>query len=257
MLERYAVSMSHRVSYRILKVYLAGIQYWSTITGYQSSIASMPQLFYLLCGIRRSQGHTFIRPRRLPITSMQLRVIHYHLQYLRYSHLECTMFRAASSLAFFGLIRSSEYTSSHRTTFNPQNTLLVSDITFNQDRSIMFVHVRASKTDPFCSGCVIRVAAIDDSLCPVRTMFGYLSAHPTHSGSLFVLSAGQFLIRQDMVLLLRRCLPHVSNNNTHSFRIGGASTAASAGISDSHIQILGRWSSDAYRRYLHISDTLV
>ena len=256
-LQRYAASMSHRVSYRTLKVYLAGIQYWYTIAGYQSSIASMPQLFYLFRGIRRSQGHTFIRPRRLPITSMQLRVIHYCLQYLRYSHLERTMFHAASTLAFFGLLRSSESTSSHHTTFNPQNTLLVSDITFNQDRSIMFVLIRASKTDPFRSGCVVRVAAIDDSLCPVRAMSGYLSAHPTHSGPLFVLSASQFLLRQDMVLLLRRCLSHVSNINTHSFRIGGASTAALAGISDSHIQILGRWSSDAYRRYLHISDTLV
>ena len=40
-------------------------------------------------------------------------------------------------------------------------------------------------------------------------------------------------------------------------RIGGASAAASAGVPDSTIQILGRWSSDAYRRYLRISDETV
>ena len=45
--------------------------------------------------------------------------------------------------------------------------------------------------------------------------------------------------------------------DTHSFRIGGASAAASAGVSDSVIQILGRWSSDTYRRYLRLSDQLI
>ena len=46
-----------------------------------------------------------------------------------------------------------------------------------------------------------------------------------------------------------------SNLNTHSFRIGGA--AAAAGIQDSAIQLLGRWSGDAYCRYLHLSDYTV
>ena len=47
------------------------------------------------------------------------------------------------------------------------------------------------------------------------------------------------------------------NLNTHTFRIGGASAAASAGVPDSVIQILGRWKSDAYRRYIRLSDTTV
>ena len=33
--------------------------------------------------------------------------------------------------------------------------------------------------------------------------------------------------------------------------------AASVGIPDSTIQILGRWSSDAYRRYLRLSDNMI
>ncbi|KAK6195007.1 hypothetical protein SNE40_000528 [Patella caerulea] len=40
---------------------------------------------------------------------------------------------------------------------------------------------------------------------------------------------------------------------THSFRIGGASLAAHNGLSDSQIRQLGRWRSDAFRKYIRPS----
>ena len=42
-------------------------------------------------------------------------------------------------------------------------------------------------------------------------------------------------------------------SSSHSFRIGAATTAASAGIPDRTIRTLGRWSSDCYRRYIRLS----
>ncbi|KAI4815990.1 hypothetical protein KUCAC02_006111 [Chaenocephalus aceratus] len=47
--------------------------------------------------------------------------------------------------------------------------------------------------------------------------------------------------------LLSLCIQHYSS---HSFRIGAASTSARLGISDQTIQILGRWSSQAYHTYI-------
>jgi len=38
--------------------------------------------------------------------------------------------------------------------------------------------------------------------------------------------------------------------NTHSFRIGGATSAGEAGISQATIQQLGRWRSQAYQHYI-------
>lgn len=38
----------------------------------------------------------------------------------------------------------------------------------------------------------------------------------------------------------------------HSFRIGAATSAKSKGISDEQIQLLGRWKSNAYRKYIRI-----
>ena len=38
--------------------------------------------------------------------------------------------------------------------------------------------------------------------------------------------------------------------NTHSFRIGAATTANERGISDVNIKMLGRWKSNAYQQYV-------
>ena len=44
-----------------------------------------------------------------------------------------------------------------------------------------------------------------------------------------------------------------SHFNTHSFRIGAATSAKQAGISDSHLKAMGRWRSDAYLKYIRVS----
>ena len=40
---------------------------------------------------------------------------------------------------------------------------------------------------------------------------------------------------------------------THSLHIGGASALAASGINDSIIQIMGRWKSSAFLRYIRLS----
>ena len=45
--------------------------------------------------------------------------------------------------------------------------------------------------------------------------------------------------------------------NTHSFRIGAATSAKEANISDMHIQMLGRWKSNAYQSYIRTSPSKV
>ena len=256
-LQRFAVSLANRISYRTIKVYLCGVQFCSTMIGRHEIIASYSRLYYVLRGIRRVQGDRFHRVRRLPITYHDLTVIATRVNLQLYTPYQSLMLRTASALAFFGLLRCSEYTSSRRTSYDPDSTLLTSDITFNTEFTIMYVAIKSSKTDPFRVGCTIRVAAVSGPLCPVSLMREYLQSHPSGTGPLFVWSTGRYLIRSDIVILLRRCFPNNIRLNTHSFRIGGASAAASAGVPDSQIQLLGRWSSDAYRRYIHVSDDSV
>ena len=253
---RFVTSLASRIACKSIKTYLYGVQFWSIMSGYNVAICSFPRLFYTLRGIRRTQGLRFTRPRRLPILPHHLRLIHFRIRFQAYTPFQRIMYRTMSSVAFFGLLRCSEYTSANRFTFDPASTLLVDDVSFNNNYTIMILRIKASKTDPFRNGVSIRIAAIGGWLCPVRLMRRYLHVHPG-PGPLFRLDMHRYLVRNDVVSFLRGVLHDVPQINTHSFRIGGASAAASAGVPDSQIQILGRWSSDAYRRYLHLSDNVI
>ena len=60
-----------------------------------------------------------------------------------------------------------------------------------------------------------------------------------------------------MADLLGRALPDVPNVNTHSFRRGGATALAATGTPAHIIQIMGRWQSNAFIRYIEIPDEFI
>jgi hypothetical protein len=243
----FVTSAYKRIGFKTMKVYLAGIQYTSSIQGWTTRLSRMQRLYYTLRGIRRLQGNTFSRPPRAPFTLKLLEQLHTFLRH-SFSYPDFVMLKAASLLAFFGMLRASEYLCSHTTHHDPTYTLLTNDLTFAHNRTHMVIHIKQSKTDPFREGCNLSIWANNGRMCPVSTLRWYcMNCH--HSGPLFTFKDGTFLTRQRFSEIIQQCLPNI-NLNTHSFRIGGASTAHAAGISEATIQTLGRWSSDAYRLYL-------
>ena len=241
-----------QLSHKTLTVYLAGLKYFSQIHGYQLEVGSMHILYHVMRGIRRTQGNTLTRAKRSPITVHHLHIL---LSYLNicYPNSDGKMLWCSFTMAFFGLLRSSEYTSPTSTTVT-NTTLLVQDVSISIDGSRMFINLRGSKTDPFRQGTVIRLCKIQSALCPVHAASQFRKLHPTQQGPFLQFQNGSFLTRDRIASILQSAFPRENNINTHSFRIGGASAAASMGVQDTVIQILGRWSSDCFRQYIRITD---
>ena len=252
-LENFCVSLCHRISHKSIKVYLCGVQYLSKINGFRSLIEHMLRLDYVIKAIRRFQGNKFNRPARPPVTWQMLCDICAFLAGTE-QPFNRDMLISAVLLAFFGLLRVSEYTTPSASFFDEDTHLSPADVTFNWKRRVALIRIKKSKTDPFRQGVTIRVGILDHYLCPVHALLRYLVRRGPAPGPLFIFQDGTFLTRAKVLNVLTSSLPHVPHVNTHSFRRGGASALADANTPSHVIQIMGRWKSNAYMEYILLTD---
>ena len=93
-----------------------------------------------------------------------------------------------------------------------------------------------------------------NNLCPVKSILPYLATRGSHAGPLFIHADGRGFTRPLFKAALDDLLTnlHLDNKqyNTHSFRIGAATSAKQANIPDTYINMLGRWRSDSYQSYI-------
>ena len=122
-------SALQRISYKSLTVYLSGINFHAQLRSSSFDFSSMPRLYYLLRGIRRSQGNSLIKERRQPITVQHMLVLNRHLA-ICYPNNDGVMLWSACTMAFFGMLRSAEYTAPYVSSFSA-TTLLFGDVTLN------------------------------------------------------------------------------------------------------------------------------
>ena len=233
-----------------MKVYLAALTYFSRLMGHPTAPAHMHRLHFLLRGIRRSQGGHLSTPPRAPITVSHLHALHSYVT-RRYSPPDALMLWAAFTSAFFGLLRSSEFTAPSATSIIP-STLLFRHLHISPSRREATLFLPMSKTDPFGAGATVYLFARPSACCPVTALYHFTQCHPSPSGPLFMFQDGGFLPRSHVAAVLSVLFPTQPTLNTHSFRIGGASALAAAGVPDYIIQTLGRWSSDSFLRYIRL-----
>ncbi len=214
----------------------------------------MPKLTYVLKGIKSSQSKdpTTKTKTRLPITP---KILHELQLALHNPSFDNVMLWAASLTCFFGFLRSGEITIPSPSRFDPSAHLCLSDI------SIIRLHLKASKTDPFRQGVNIHVGRTGSTLCPVATLLNYLTIRGTNPGLLFHFQDGAPLTKSKFTSHLRKALSSRGINSSlyagHSFRIGAAKTASLNGVKDSMIQTLGQWKSSAYLTYVRIPSQLL
>lgn len=259
----YFVShLAEYVKFHTIKVYLAAIQNLHVEFNCNLNFADMPRLQSTLSGIKRTLGLS--RRNRLPITISILESIFNLLAPYCSLDIDTVMLWAAFTLAFFGFLRCSELTCNGQ--FDRNVHLTREDIAFFPNITTpdhMKVCIKKSKTDPFRKTSTITIARAQSNICAVAATRDFLLQTPDYSpqSPMFKFKDGTPLSRRALAsnlhTLLDLCSLQSNNYNTHSFRIGAATTAAAAGLPSWLIQILGRWRSDCYERYIHLPQATI
>ena len=244
LLKFVAFIFQESLSYQTIKHYLSAVQHFQIISGFPDpAMTTFPRLNYALKGIRRDYSSPR-RKARLPITPNVLtRIFKIWSQHpVTFDRL---MLWAAFCLAFFGFMRSGEFTCPSIQAFTP-DMLSPDDIAVNSHTALSFitVHLKRSKNDPFGAGTTLHLGATGSCLCPVAAVLGYKAYRPPIPGPLFIFSDGSPLSRSSLISCLKQALSTAGVDDSgfsgHSFRIGAATIAAEAGFSDSFIRLLGR-----------------
>ena len=193
---------------------------------------------------------------RLPITPEILHCLFITWsQWSQEDRHDAAMLWAASCMGFFGFMRAGEFTCPSLQAYTPA-MLCPADVSVDSHHapSVVHVHLRLSKNDPFGVGVTVHLGRTGRLICPVAAILDYLVRRGMSPGPLFLFRDGSPLSRERLVQHVRQALaPHGLDSpqlTGHSFRIGAATTAAQVGLEDSMIQTLGRWHSSAYLRYI-------
>jgi hypothetical protein len=116
------------------------------------------------------------------------------------------------------------------------------------------LHLKQSKSDQFGRGANVIVGRTELDICPVAAILAYVAIRGDEPGPFFLTTKKAPLSKQAFVEEIRKLLRALElpedNYAGHSFHIGVATSAALAGIEDSTIQLLGRWQSGAFLRYI-------
>lgn len=248
-----------------LRVYLHAVGTYAEQSGHINPLRNATRLWRVWQGIKRTEPQVAKRTR-LPLTTDLVRFIASRTSLS--SPREC-MLLAAIAVATYGLMRSGELT---RTSHNAESTLLWLDIAFmRDDKSLcdkssatsmqqaqqLLVTLRSSKADVERQGVTICIAASLPVQCLLR--HALLQTLPLRSDKpVFSLRiSDQALTRHDLVTFMRSKLrqseqwaskAHMFSG--HSFRRGGATSLSQAGVPESMIRTLGRWTSDCVRLYV-------
>ena len=237
-----------------VRVYLAAVRSLHIEEGHGNPLDNNQRLIRAL----RALDITGDKPnQKLPITLDILQLL-YHQVPRTYDG--CVLW-AAMTVGFFGCLRASEFCSSSPA-FNPETDLCVGDVKFitTEDVPHMCMTVKHSKTDVRNKGFTVVLGCSSSSVCAycsVQAMFRmkqHQGQHVTPQHPLFQLSSGLVLTKAVFVAHTRQYLSNMGLDakaySGHSFRAGSATSAAIAGLADWEIQVLGRWTSTAYQRYI-------
>lgn len=243
-----------------IESYLAALQHFQVLSDPSCMLPSFhsPHMKVLLQGIRRDQAQQGPARVRLPITASLLQRIKSHLSNDPSAFLNVLIW-SACCVGFFGFLRCGEFLIPDSQQFDANRHLSLADVTLDKSppQWRYYLFISSSKTDQFQQSSQVVLGATGSDLCPVAALLDYLSLRGDVAGPLFLQQDGHPLHRSFFMQKVQDALTATgltgTSFNSHSFRIGAATTAGVAGVPEATIKVLGRWKSGAYQQYIHPS----
>ncbi|XP_053390619.1 uncharacterized protein LOC128553483 [Mercenaria mercenaria] len=226
--------------------------------GYYHKLHQMPDLttsFLIKKTLQWFHNNKKQIDKRLPITTHVLCRPLDSLSFINTSYFIRTMLKAMYLVAFHAFLRVGEIAATGKMS---DNTLSVTDVTFIYSGSqLEGFELRMSKYK-HCKGDpkVLFVKANHSAACPVAALKEYLHLRRASSGPVFGFMDGTAVSRTFFSTQLKLSLNWAglahARYKGHSFRIGAASSAAQQSFSEETIKLMGRWSPDAFKKYIRI-----
>lgn len=242
-----------------ISCYVAAIGFWFKLSSLPDPTDSF-LVAKLLSAIRREKP---TRDTRQPISGDTLLKLVNILPTVTKSQYETTLYRTAFIVAFFGFLRLGEFTCENAS--KAAQGLRAADVmvqrTSGQDLSVVAITLQHTKTSQFGRSQTIRLEEIQSSpLCPVRAVLSYVKIRPKSAVSFFAHFDTSPVTRYQFQSVLKQATAAAGladqRYTPHSFRIGAASAAATAGFLPQQIKSCGRWRSNAYRNYIRQPTTI-
>lgn len=210
----------------------------------------------MLKGFHKSKPTT---DPRLPITPEILSSLLQSLEHTTSSFFTKLLLKAMFILAFCAFLRIGEITKTPNPT---QHFLLFGNVFTGLDEhqngyvEINIPHFKHAKSNT--TTLRLHQNKNNPCFCPYQSMHNYLKVrkHASPSDPLFSFMDNTPISKQyftqQLRLALSFCNFDLNRYQSHSFRIGAATTAAARGFSELQIQTMGRWNSNAFRKYIRI-----
>ena len=193
--------------------------------------------------------------QKLPFSVAHLHKFYHLMDFSSTKDLACW---CAMLLAFFGCFRLSNLVPTSKAKFDPLKHLKRDDI--KCDGKFVLVFYKWSKTNQNSSRVAwIPIHTASDIRFNVQFFLNKLfsAVAAPENAPLFTYNKDLFLTRYSLVRMLDNCVFNaglsLADYSWHSFRRGSAVFAFELGLADSAVQLLGDWTSPAFKKYLEFA----
>ena len=205
-----------------------------------------------LLGVKKNRSSL---DTRAPITSDMLRVMLSKVSNVSSNVYIVSLLKSMYTLAFYGFLRIGEMTKTGNEVLD-KHVLQLSNVHIKPDEKSVVITFNSYK---HMSGNVpfsLTIKSDESQLSVVKLLAEYLQLRGYKNGALYLLPNSKPITRNLFNKYLEKVIKDCNFNlkiKSHSFRIGAATTAIENGYSNEQVQIMGRWRSNAFKKYVRVT----